>query len=87
MKAKIVDRKELKMSPAEREAESLLRRLTADKAIEVSLDGASARTVRRAFSKAATNLGLTIQLRTKDERVYVLLRQEKPSKQGAVNEG
>lgn len=77
MKAKIVDKRELKKSPEERQAESLLRGLTADKAIEVELDGTSSRTIRRVFSKAGANLGLTLQMRTKDDKVYVLLKQEK----------
>ena len=80
MKAKIVDKRELRKSPTERQAESLLRRLSADKAVEVSLGGTSARTIRRAFSKAAANLGLSIQLRTRDDNVYVLLRQQEATK-------
>ena len=74
MKARLVDKSELKKSPEERQAESLLRRLKADKAIEVRLDGTSARTIRRTFSKVATNLALEIRLRTKDDRVYVVLK-------------
>lgn len=80
MKAKIIDKSELKKSPTERQAESLLRRLSADKAVEVNLDGTSARTVRRAFSRAAANLRLSIQLRTRDDKVYVLLKQENATK-------
>ena len=77
MKAKIVDKSELKKTPEERQAETLLRRLKVDNAIEVVPDGTSARTVRRMFTKAATTLGLDIELRAKDDKVYILLKQEK----------
>ena len=80
MKARIVDRSELKKSPTERQAESLLRRLSADKAVEVNLDSTSARTIRRAFSRASANLGLSIQLRTRGDKVYIILKQEKATK-------
>lgn len=80
MKAKIIDKSELKKSPMERQAESLLRGLSADKAIEVDQDGTSARTIRRMFSKAGATLGLSIQMRTRDDKVYVLLKQEKAAK-------
>ena len=77
MKARIIDKKELKKSPMERQAESLLRGLNSEKAIEVDLDGTSARTIRRTFSKAGANLGLSLQMRTRDDKVYVLLKQVK----------
>lgn len=77
MKARIIDKKELRKSPSERQAESLLRSLTQDKVIEVDLKGTSSRTIRRAFTKAGANLGLSLQMRTKDEKVYVLLKEEK----------
>ena len=80
MKAKLIDKQELKKSPMEREAERLLRRLSGDKAIEVYPDGTSVRTIRRAFSKAATNLAIDIQLSTKEDKVYVVLRQGKEAK-------
>lgn len=77
MKAKIIDKTELKKTPDERQAEGLLRRLEPDKAIEVTPDGSSARTVRRLFSKCAVNLGMEIELKSKDDKVYVLLKKTK----------
>ncbi len=58
------------------EAERLLSQLTDDKAIEVMLEGQSARTIRRAFTKAATNQGMVIRLQTKEDRVHVTLKGE-----------
>lgn len=76
MKAKMVDKSDLKKTPEERQAETLLRKLRVDNAIEVVPDGTSARTVRRMFTKAATTLGLDIELRVKDDKVYILLKQD-----------
>ena len=85
LKATFVDKEELKKSPLERQAETLLRRLDVNKAIEIELDGTSSRTVRRVFSKAASNLGLAINLKTKDERVYVVLKPRKAAGQDEVS--
>ena len=76
MKARIIPKADLKKSTEELEAERLLAQLTDDKAIEVTLNGQSARTIRRAFTKAATNRGMVIRLQTKEDRVYVLLKAE-----------
>lgn len=77
MKAKIVPKAELAKTPEERQAETLLRKLNADKAIEIAPGGTSVRTVRRVFTKAAATLALDIELRTKDDKIYVLLKREK----------
>ena len=74
MKARIIDVSELKKSALEMEAEGLLGKLTKDKTIEVTPDRQSARTIKRAFNKAATTLGLTIRYRTRNDRLYVLLK-------------
>lgn len=74
IKARVIDESELKKSSAERQAEALLHRLDDGKAIEVELNGSSARTIRRTFSKAASNLGIAIKVRAKDDKVYILLR-------------
>lgn len=82
MKAKLIDKHELKKTPEERQAEGLLRRLAPDKAIEVTPDGSSTRTVRRLFSKCAANIGLDIELKSKDDKVYVLLKKPRDSEDG-----
>jgi len=76
MKARIIDKVELGLSPANRQAEALLSKLNADNAVEVHLDNVSARTIRRTFSKAAAKLGLSVEVRTRDRIVYVLLKPE-----------
>lgn len=80
MKARIIPKADLKKSTEELEAERLLGQLTDDKAIEVMLDGQSARTIRRAFTKAATNQGMIIRLQTKEDRVHVTLKGETAEK-------
>ena len=82
MKAKLIDKTELKKTPDERQAEGLLRRLEPDKAIEVTPDGSSTRTIRRLFSKCAGTLGLEIELKSKDDKVYVLLKKPRDSGDG-----
>ena len=80
MKARLISIADLKKSAEELEAERLLTQLTDDKAIEVTLEGQSARTVRRAFTKAATNEGMVIRLQTKEDKVYVTLKAETTGK-------
>ena len=77
MKARIIPIADLKKTTEELEAERLLTQLSDDKAIEVTLENHSARTIRRAFTKAATNEGMVIRMQTKEDRVYVVLKAEK----------
>ena len=80
MKARIIPKADMKKSTEELKAERLLSQLTDDKAIEVMLEGQSARTIRRAFTKAATNQGMVIRLQTKEDRVHVTLKRETTKK-------
>lgn len=86
MKARIINKEDLKKSAEELEAERLLGQLTDDKAIEVTLNGQSARTIRRAFTKAATSQGMVIRLQTKEDRVYVMLKTETTKKDSKPEE-
>lgn len=74
MKARIINISELKKSALEMEAESLLGRLTKEKTIEVTPKPQSARTIKRAFNKAAATLSLEIRYRTRNDKLYVLLK-------------
>ena len=74
MKAHIISKADLKKTPDELQAERLLDQLTEDNAIEVMLNGQSARTVRRIFTKGAESKGKVIHLRTKEDRVHVTLK-------------
>ena len=73
MKARFIPKSALKTA-MEVEAERLLAQLTADKAIEITLESHSAVTVKRAFAKAARNKRKLIRTRTKGNRVYVMLK-------------
>ena len=77
MKAKIVDKADLKKSPEELEAERVLGQLNDQKAVEVTLDGESTRTIRRAFNKAAGTLGLELAFRMRGDKMYVLIKETK----------
>ena len=74
MKARLIPKTDLKKSDDQLEAERLLRQLTDEMAIEVMLDGQSARTIRRAFTKAATTQGMVVRLQTKEDRIHVTLK-------------
>jgi hypothetical protein len=74
MKARIIDISELRKSALEMEAEGLLGRLTREKTIEVTPDRQSARTIKRAFNKAAATLKIGIRYRTRNDKLYVLLK-------------
>ena len=76
MKAKIVDKADayLERSLLDREAAGLLRELTPEKAVEIDLEDVSDRTIRRSFKRAAESLGLAIRVRTRENKVYILLR-------------
>ena len=72
LKAKIIDKSELRKSQMQRDAEALLGKLTSDKAIEVSLADTSSRTVRRAFNLAAAATGIEIRMRKRGSNLFVL---------------
>ena len=73
MKARFIPKSALKTT-MELEAERLLAQLTADKAIEITLESHSALTVKRAFAKAANSKRKPIRTRTQGNRVYVMLK-------------
>lgn len=78
MKAKIVSLTDLKKTVAEREAEQLLTELiqenNPDKAIEAVLEKSETpRKISRIFRKAASNLGKTIKVRTREGRIIIRL--------------
>ena len=72
MKAKIIDKSELKKTQLQREAEELVAQLTTEKAIEITPDDTPSRTARRAFRQAAAALGVAIRMRKKGDKIYVL---------------
>ena len=72
MKAKIIDKSELKKTQLQREAEEVLGQLTTEKAIEITPGNTPVSTVRRAFRLAATSLGIEIRMRKKGDGIYVL---------------
>ena len=74
MKAKIIDKSELKKTQLQREAEELLGQLTAETAIEITPQDTPDSTVRRAFRLAAVSLGIEIRMRKKGDSIYILRR-------------
>ena len=75
MRTRIIDIAELKKKPEEREAEQFLNQLSPDKAIEVTPIGQETpRKVARLYRKVARNLGKDIRVRTRGEKVIVILK-------------
>ena len=72
MKARIIDKSELKKTQLQREAEALLVQLNEENAIEITPGNTPASTVRRAFRLTAASLGIEIRMRKKGDAIYVL---------------
>ena len=79
MKTRLIDLSELKKKPEEYQAEELLRQLTQNQAIEVTLTGhETSRKAARLFRRVAKGLGREVQVKTleKGQRLAIMYKRD-----------